>query len=129
MTKTMFNDTYPIYSLDINKTQTIYKSVDEILEYLKGLVDDDKIAQYISTFDNYAHTTSINGEINLDIQNAKIIIFCFGQAIPSTKILAVRPRSIAVSEVGDKFVIDFLQAPKETMNDKMVNWVKSILNK
>jgi len=37
--------------------------------------------------------------------------------------LAVRPRNIAVAEFADKFVVSFLEAPKEKANDKKISWI------
>ena len=59
----------------------------------------------------------------IDAQN---VVFCFGQAIPNTKILAVRPRSIGICEFEDKIVIDFMEAPKEELHAVMQNWAKSL---
>ena len=80
----------------------------------------------IAVFDHYAHTSSIDGEINPDIKSAKNIIFCFGKAIPNTKILAARPRSIAIAELKDKFVIEFIEAPNEQMHQIMETWAKDL---
>jgi len=129
MKKTIFMEKYPVYTLEISKTETSYTNVGEILEYLKTLVDAHKIAKYIAIFDHYAHTTSLNGDINPDIKDAQNLIFCFGPAIPNTKILAARPRSIGVAELENSFIIEFLEAPKEQLNDLMESWAKSIANK
>ena len=58
--------------------------------------------------------------------DAKNIIFCFGQAIPNTKILAARPRSIGVAELENSFVIEFLEAPKEQLHETMELWAKGL---
>ncbi|MCK5111113.1 MAG: hypothetical protein KAQ94_06300 [Arcobacteraceae bacterium] len=129
MKKTIYSEKYPVYTLEINKDETTFSSIKEIIIYLKGLVDDHKIAKYIATFDNYEHTTSLGGEINPDIKDAQILIFCFGPAIPNTKILAVRPRSVGIAELENSFIIEFLEAPKEQLNDLMETWAKSIANK
>ena len=129
MKKTIFNEKYPIYTLEINKNETTYSTVEEIIVYLKSLVDEHKIAKYIASFDNYEHTSTLDGEINPDIKDAKILIFCFGPAIPNTKILAVRPRSVGIAELENSFIIEFLEAPKEQLNDIMEIWAKSVVNK
>jgi hypothetical protein len=129
MKKTIFMEKYPVYTLEIPKEETTYKTISEILTYLKALVDEHKIAKYIATFNHYEHTTSINGDINPEIKDAQNLVFCFGPAIPNTKILAARPRSIGIAELEDKFIIEFLEAPKEQLNDLMETWAKSIANK
>ncbi len=129
MIKSLFMEKYPIYSLEISKDETTYSSTDEIISYLRDLIDNHKVTKFIAIFDHYTHTQSIDGEINKDIKDAKNIIFCFGKAIPNTKILAARPRSIGVCELENSFAIDFLEAPREELNSIMKNWVKAIANK
>jgi len=64
--------------------------------------------------------------INPDIKDAKNIIFCFGAEIPSPQVSAVRPRSIGVCEMDDKFTIDFMEAPNDKANKFMETWVKNL---
>jgi len=130
MTKTILMDKYPIFSLEVNKDESTFKTVDEIIEHLKSLVDSHPVAKYIATFDHYAHTSSMqDGVITDEIKDAKNLIFCFGKQLPSTKILAVRPRSIGVSELENSFVIDFLEVPNEQLHVVTESWAKSVANK
>ena len=130
MTKTILMDKYPIFSLEVSKDETTYKSVDEIIEYLKGLVEAHPVAKFIAVFDHYGHTSSMqDGVISDDIKDAKNIIFCFGKQLPSSKILAVRPRSIGVCELENSFVIDFLEVPNEQLHTVTEGWAKSVANK
>ncbi len=127
MKKTIFMDKYPVYSIEIAKSETKLSSVDEIIQHLKSKIDEHKVACFISIFDHYSHTKSIDGEINSDIKDAKNIIFCFGKAIPNSKILAARPRSIGVCELENSFMIDFLEAPREDLNVLKESWIRSII--
>lgn len=129
MTKTILMDKYPIYTLELNKGEIEQKNVDEIMEYYRSKVENHPIAKFIAVFDHYSHTKSLNGEIMEGLLDAKNIVFCFGPIIPNTKILAVRPRSIAVAEFEDKFVIEFLEAPKEQLHETMENWSKELKTK
>lgn len=129
MTKTIFMEKYPVYSLELNKNEVSVKSVREIIEYFQNKIESHPIAKFIAVFDHYTHTKSINGEINeslLDVQN---IIFCFGTAIAQSTISAVRPRSIGVSELKDSFMIEFLEVPKEELNIVLESWSKGLLEK
>lgn len=128
MKKTIFKDKYPVYTLELDKNEVDQKSVTEIIQYFKEKIQNHKIAKFIAVFDHYEHTSSLGGEINPQIKDAQNIIFCFGPAIPNTKILAVRPRSIGVCELDDKFVIEFLEAPKEQLHDLMESWAKGLSN-
>lgn len=129
MKKTTFMEKYPVFSLEVKKYETLYKDVDQIIEYFKTKIDEHEIAKFIAIFDHYEHTTSIGGDINPKIQDAKNIVFCFGQALPDSKMLAVRPRSIGVCELEDSFIIDFLEAPKEQLHKLMEDWTKAIVVK
>ena len=129
MEKTIFLDKYPVFSLKIEKKDTKFTSVDEIIAYLKSRVEAHPIATFISVFDHYAHTNCLEDAVVMDgLKDAKNLIFCFGKQIPTTKILAVRPRSISVSELNDTFMIDFLEVPNEQLQVVVEDWIKSLLN-
>ena len=87
------------------------------------------IPSYISTFDHYAHTQSIGGEIAENIVAAVNVIFCFGFALPNPQVLAVRPRSIGIVDIGTQFVISFMDAPMKPANDAMQAWALAVRNK
>lgn len=127
MKKTIFMDKYPVFSLEIQKSETDLKSVDEIIAYYKTKVEEHPIAAFISIFDHYSHTTALGGEINPEIKDAKNIVFCFGAAIPNTKMLAARPRSIGVAELENSYMIEFLEAPMEQLHEVMEKWSKNIV--
>ena len=127
MTHTTFMDKFPVNTLVINKSETSASSIDDILKHYESKIQKHPIATYIAIFDHYAHTTALEGEINPEIKNAKNIIFCFGAAIPNSKILAIRPRSIGVAEKEDSFVIEFMDAPKEKLTEVMTEWTQALL--
>ena len=130
MKKTIFMDKYPIFSLEVAKSETTFTSVSEIISHLKSLVEKHPVATYIALFDHYEHTKSMkDGVINDDIKAAQNLIFCFGKQLPTTKILAVRPRSIGVSELENSFVIDFLEVPNEQLHQVTETWAKSVANR
>lgn len=121
---------YPVYTLQIDKDETIYQNVDEVLAYLKEEIAAHPIAAYIGQFDHYGHTASLEaGEISEEIKDAKNLICCFGKVLPKPEVLAVRPRSIGVAETEDSFVVSFLEAPNSDANAAMEQWVKRIANR
>ena len=126
MKKTIFMDKYPVYSLELLKTEIKQNNVPQIIEYFKAKIEAHPVAKFIAVFDHYTHTTSLDGPIMEGMKDAQNIIFCFGPAIPNTKILAARPRSIGISELEDRFVIDFIEAPKEQLHDVMESWAKDL---
>ena len=123
-----FMDKFPINSLKIEKKESSFKDTDAIILHLKTLIDSHKIATFIALFDHFSHTKNLNGTIEEGIINAKNIIFCFGAAIPSSHILAVRPRSFGIVEYQDAFTIEFMDAPKKELTQVMQEWAQSIKN-
>ena len=61
-----------------------------------------------------------------EINAAKHVLFCVANAIPNPLIAAVRPRAVSVVELADKFVISYLEAPVEQVNQVMADWVGSL---
>jgi len=127
--KSILQDKYPVFALELNKSETDFKTADEIIDHLKARIEDHTAARFIAVFDHYAHTESLeDGEISTDILDAKNIVFCFGIALPTASVMAVRPRSIGVTEMADTFVINFLEAPMPVANTAMENWAMALRN-
>ena len=128
MKQALLQEKYPIFIAEIEKTETTYRDVDEVVANLKAKIAEMEKVQFIGVFDHYAHTRSIAGEIAEGIVGAVDVIFCFGFALPNPQVLAVRPRAIGVADLGDKFVVSFLEAPMQPANDAMKNWVTELRN-
>ena len=127
MQQKMFKDKYPIFSLEFTKDQSKFATIAEILDYLHTLIEADPKAVNIAIFDHYTHTKSVDGVINPEILDAQNIILCFGWELPSADPVAVRPRSIGITEFNDKFIVNFMEAPNPVANATMVTWVKSLV--
>lgn len=120
---------YPVTTMKISKKETIYANVDEVIAYLRVQIDAHPVATYIGIFDHYAHTNSLDiGTISEDIKDAKNLICCFGKALPKAEMMAVRPRSFGVADVGDSFIVSFMDAPNPEAHAAMENWVKALAN-
>lgn len=130
MKQSMFQEKYPVFTLELGKDETTLSSVDDIISYFKARIDENDDAIYIAVFDHYAHTSALpEGEIAPEIIDAKNLIFCFGVKIPTPTVLAVRPRSIGIIELADKFIITFMEAPMPRANNAMESWAKALKNK
>ena len=69
MKHSLLQEKYPVYTLEVEKQETSFKSVDEIIDYLKQCIDHHKVAQFIAIFDHYAHTRGLEqGQIGDEIQ-------------------------------------------------------------
>ncbi len=129
MTKTILMDKYPIFFLNIEKNETTYKSVDEIVTHFQALIEKHPVAKEIAIFDHYEHTSAIKDNVIApEIKAAKNVVFCFGKMLPTSKILAVRPRSIGICEFEDSFEISFLEVPNEQLHLVTEEWAKSVAN-
>ncbi|MBN2824333.1 MAG: hypothetical protein JXQ76_03335 [Campylobacterales bacterium] len=128
MQKMIFMDKYPIYETTLSKKSAAYDNVQEVIAYLKAKIDSDSVATYIAQFDPYTHTASLGGEIHPDIVEAKEIIFCFGQKLLNSTVVAVRPRAIGVIDTGENLVINFMEAPNEPSTNTMIEWVNELKN-
>ena len=49
-------------------------------------------------------------------------------ALPNPQVLAVRPRSIGIADLGSHFVISFMDAPMKPANDAMQAWALALKN-
>ncbi len=128
MKQTLFNDKYPVYVAEIGKNETSYQSVPALVDYYKAKIAENPKVQFIAVFDHLAHTTKIGGEIMPGLIAAVDIVFCFGFAIPNPQVLAVRPRSIGIADLGEKFVISFMEAPMAPANQAMEAWTLALRN-
>ena len=127
MQQKIFKEKYPIFSLEFTKAESKFDSVPAILDFLHAQVEADPKAVNIARFDHFSHTKSINGEIGEGIVDAQNLILCFGFQLPSADPVAVRPRSIGVTDMGDHYVVNFMEAPNEVANDTMESWVKQLV--
>lgn len=123
MKKINLMEKYPVFTKEIPKDKTSINNTDEFIEALKQKIEKDDIATFISIFDHFSHTKFLKWEIQEWMIAWKIILFCFWQEIPKAEVMAVRPRNIAIAEYEDKFIISFLEAPKEKANDKKIKWI------
>jgi len=130
MKQTVLLEKYPVYELELDKRETTYQSAQEVIEALKTMIKAHPLVSYIGDFDHYTHTRNLDaGEIAPDIKDARLVVFCFGVKLPNPHVLAVRPRSIGVADMGDRFVINFLEPPMPVATEAMESWVKSLRNR
>jgi hypothetical protein len=130
MQQSLLKDKFPVYSLEIPKSETSYRNTDQMINSLKVKIDEHPVARFIAVFDHYGHVKAQEkGEIDPAIKDSKNILFCMSAAIPNAMIASLRPRSIAVSELEDKFVVSFMEAPMEAPTNTMIGWVSALKNK
>lgn len=127
MKQALLEERYPIYSLRVDKSETSCGTIDEVIAHFIRQIEAHPVARLISVFDHYSHTSQLSDSyIEESILDACDVIFCFGLAIPSAEVLAVRPRSIGIAECDSEFVISFLEAPMPMANTAMENWAHAL---
>ena len=127
MKQSLLQEKYPIFTLELDKGETAFQSLDAIVHYFKDCIEGHSAARFIAVFDHFAHTRSLpEGQIGKGIMGAKNVVFCFGLTLPEARALAVRPRSIGVAETESGFVITFMEAPMPIANKAMEEWAKSL---
>ncbi len=130
MKQHVFQEKYPVFELCLLKSETTKRNADEIIAALREKVEAHPKAHFIALFDHYAHTASLpDGEIAADIRDAKHIVFCFGFKLPNAGVMAVRPRSIGVTEYDDRFIINFMEPPMPMATEAMESWVKALADR
>lgn len=119
---------YPTFVLEVPKGETVLRDVDGIVAHFRRCIEAHRYARFIAVFDHFTHTRSIDkGEVAAGIMDAKNVVFCFGMSIPDPEILALRPRSIGIAELADRFVISFLETPMPLANSALEAWAFGLL--
>ncbi len=130
MKQVLLQEKFPIFKLEIDKSETEFKSAQGLVNHFKQLIDEHKVTRFIGEFDHYSHTKGLEGgEIANNIIDARNVVFCFGSKLPKAEMLAVRPRSIGIAETKTGFMISFMEAPMALANDTMEAWVKGVVLK
>jgi len=123
-----FQEKYPITVAEVAKTETTFASAAEIAAYFKDCIAHTERVTHIADFDHLTHTRAIGGEVAPNILAAINVLFCFDHALPNPQVMAVRPRSIGIADLGDRFVISFMDAPMKPANDAMQAWTLALRN-
>ncbi|MBN1393481.1 MAG: efflux RND transporter periplasmic adaptor subunit [Pirellulales bacterium] len=123
----VFQGKFPVCSKTYDKTQSRFRTLEELCRYFQEKIEKHPFACYIGTFDQYAHTKQLSGGVvDPGIIGARNIIFCFGKKLECPEVLAVRPRSIGICETKSQFIITFLETPPLTAIETMEGWVCEI---
>ncbi|MFP4155168.1 MAG: DUF6858 family protein [Halothiobacillaceae bacterium] len=127
MQQKTFQEKYPVFEMTLPKEETSQRNVAEVIATLRDKIEAHPITRMIAEFDHYAHTRSLpGGEVAEGIIGATNIVFCFGIKLPGPTVMAVRPRSIGVTEYADRFVINFLEPPMAMATEAMEAWVREL---
>lgn len=127
MRKAMLLDKYPVHAEEIPKNATQCQDMDALVARLTDMIKAHPTAAYIGEFDHYSHVASqSDAKIAEDIKDARHVLFCVANGIPSPMIGAARPRAISIVETDDEYVISHLEAPVDKANQVMAEWVQAL---
>ncbi|WP_321503330.1 DUF6858 family protein [Breoghania sp.] len=130
MLHSIVHENFPIFVLKVDKADCRFATLDDVVAHFVALAEAHPVARLISVFDHYAHTKALaDGEIGPGIVGAVNIVVCFGLAIAQPECLALRPRSIGVAELGERFVISFLETPMPVANAVMEEWACDLVTR
>lgn len=118
----------PIHSLTLVKKELRYDSMAQMVEYFKEKITTYPMAHFIAAFDHYTKKKALDGIMMKGLENAKNIVFCFKNAIPSTTMAAVRQLSIGICEFEDRFVIEFSDTANEAFYAEIEVWAKELVD-
>jgi hypothetical protein len=127
MKRSVSHENLAVCTVEIGKAETRCRHIDEVIDYLRGCIEAEPLAQFIAVYDHYAHTLSLpGGWVAEGIVAAKNVVFCCGITLPSPESMALRPQAIGVCELADRFVLSFTEAPMPVANLAMENWAMSL---
>ncbi len=127
MEKKIINEEFPIYYKEIAKRDTSYKHIGEIIAALQTRLADNPSAQVIAVFNLYDHVRMRDGQVADEILGAQNLLFCVANAIPNSDLVALRPRSIGLTEFADRFVLNFMEAPAHPVTETMRTLIEAVV--
>lgn len=130
MKQSVTEEKLALCTLQIGKDETSLGDIGAVVAHLRARIEAHPKARLIGVFDYYAHTTTVaGGTIAPEILAAQNILLCFGLTLPEPQSLALRPRSIGVCELADRFIISFLEAPMPVANLTIEQWAASVCDR
>lgn len=116
---------YPVWIEEIAKADTPWHDADEIAAALQEHIRRCGAA-FIGVFDHYGLNLRLGAALPLDMQDAKTILFCPGAQLLDPLLLALSPCVIGVADMGNRFVISFLDAPIVSPTETLSLWVENL---
>jgi len=117
---------YPAWVEEIAKADTPWRDVDEIAAVLQGRIRRHSGSAFIGVFDHYGLNLRVSAALPLDMQDAKTILFCPGTKLLDPLLLALSPCAIGVADMGNRFVISFLDSPVIFPTETLNQWVDNL---
>ncbi len=103
-----------------------YQDADDVVEAILRRIEEHPKARLIAVFDHLEHTWEVGGDIAPEVLAARHVVFCLGLNLPGPAAMALRPLSIAITELHNRFVVNFLETPSADANATVARWVASL---
>ena len=100
----------PVWIEEIAKADTPWRDVDEIAAVLGKHLLRHGGAAFIGVFDLYGLNLRLGEALPAAMQDAKAFLFCPGANLLNPALIARCPCVIGVADMGNRFVISFLDA-------------------
>jgi hypothetical protein len=127
MKETLNQVSYPLFTLEVSRDECRFPSLEALAEYFEACISEHPLALLVGRFDHLSHTGRLSeGWVDNEIQGAMSIVFCFGITLPDPTAMATRPRSIGITDLGDRWMISFLEAPMPVVNAALERWSRGV---
>jgi hypothetical protein len=117
---------YPVWVEEIAKADTPWRDVDEITAALRARILGFGATAFLGIFDHYGLNLRECEPLPMPMQDAKTILFCRGAQLQDPLLLALCPSAIGVADMGNRFVISFLDAPMVSPTEAMFQWIEEL---
>lgn len=117
---------YPVWVEEIAKADTPWRDVDEIAAALSACIRHQAGSAFIGVFDHYGFNLRVCEPLPIDMRDAKTILFCPGAKLLNPEGLALCPCAIGVADMGNRFVVSFLDAPVVSPVESLALWVEDL---
>ncbi|MDD5404621.1 MAG: hypothetical protein PHZ14_08815 [Sulfuricella sp.] len=117
---------YPVWVEEIAKADTPWHDVDEVAAALSAGIRHQAGVALIGVFDHYGLNLRVGASLPLDMQDAKMVLFCPGARLLRPEGVALCPRAIGVADMGNRFVISFLEAATAASTETLALWVEEL---
>jgi len=117
---------YPVWVEEIAKADTPWHDVDEIAVVLQSSIQRHAGSAFIGVFDHYGLNIRMGETLPFAMQDAKAILFCPGARLLNPMHLALCPCAIGVADMGNRFVISFLDTPVVSSTETLALWINNL---
>jgi len=129
MQRSVSHEKLAICTVEVAKSETRLRSLDEIVDYLRACIEAEPLARSSPSSTLRAHALAAErrhrrGHPRRQEPGVLLRHHAAGPAGPGA-----RPRSIGVCELDDRFVLTFAEAPMPVANLAMERWALSVVGR